>query len=259
MKEHYTYGDNDSAANRLALLAHAYEPSSARLLGSLVPARRKRAVDLGCGPGFTTDLVRRVVGAAHASGLDASERLVAEARTRWKDCAFAVHDVTTAPLPARDVDVFYARYLLTHVARPAAVLAACGAAAAPGCVLVLEEGCGLESDDAVFVEYYARVQAMHRHYGQDLYVGRRLPAIATEAGAGWNIVRYEQVSIVLEARVMARLHAINVRTWSRDPFALAAFDAAEVAAMTEALDMVAAGVRGAPAVRCTMAQLVAVR
>jgi trans-aconitate 2-methyltransferase len=257
MKEHYTYGDNDGAARRLALLANAYEPSSRRLLESLARVRRERAVDLGCGPGFTTELARQVLGAGETWGLDASERLVARARERWAACIFAVHDATTHPLPTGSVDVFYARYLLTHVASPASVLAACAAAAAPGCTLVLEEGCGLESDDALFTGYYGRVEAMHRHYGQDLYVGRRLPAIAAESGAGWRVERYERAPLVLDARVMAQLHALNVRTWGGDPYAVAAFDAGELASMTEALDAVADGWRSAPPVTCTMGQLVA--
>jgi trans-aconitate 2-methyltransferase len=259
MKDHYTYGDNDSAATRLALLARAYEPSSASLLEGLARGAHRRAVDLGCGPGFTTDLVRRALGLAQAWGLDASEKLVAEARRRWAPaCAFAAHDVTKAAYPVTGVDLFYARYLLTHLTSPVSVLIACAAAASPESTLVLEEGCGLASSDPLFVDYYARVQAMHRHYGQDLHVGLRLPEIVAEA-EGWSVVRYERTPIVLEARVMARLHAINVRTWSRDPFAASAFDPADIARMTEALDAVAAGARDAPPVTCTMGQLVARR
>jgi hypothetical protein len=144
------------------------------------------------------------------------------------------------------------------VASRASVLVACAAAAAPESTLVLEEGCGLASSDSLFVDYYARVQTMHRHYGQDLYVGLRLPEIVAEA-KGWRVACYERTPIVLEARVMARLHAINVRTWSLDPFAASAFDPADIARMTEALDAVAAGMRDAPPVTCTMGQLIARR
>jgi trans-aconitate 2-methyltransferase len=55
---------------------------------------------------------------------------------------------------------------------------------------------------------------------------------------------------------MARLHAINVRTWRHDPFAAATFDPAEIDAMTAALEAVATGKRSAPSVTCVMAQMV---
>jgi SAM-dependent methyltransferase len=257
MKDRYTYGDSDDAAARLALLASAYQPSSARLLESLRCAPGLSAVDLGCGPGFTTELVQRALAARQAWGLDSSERMVAQARARAPAlCAFAVHDVTASPMPAHGVGMFFARYLLTHVASPALVLKACAAAAAPGCVIALEENCALESNDALFSAYYARVQAMHVDYGQDLYVGLRLPSLVAESGAGWTLDRYERTTIVLDARVMARLHAINIRTWSHDPFAASTFDPAEIAEMTRAMDAVAAGARDAPPVTCTMGQAV---
>jgi trans-aconitate 2-methyltransferase len=138
-----------------------------------------RAVDLGCGPGFTTRLLHRTLGAGQTWGLDASERLVARARAQFGgELSFAVQDVTSAPFPVTDVEVFYARYLLTHLSSPRAVLEACAAAGRRGGVLVLEENCALQSADPLFEGYYARVAQMHAHYGQNMFVGERLPPAA---------------------------------------------------------------------------------
>jgi trans-aconitate 2-methyltransferase len=261
MKDRYTFGDNDRAADRLTLLARAFAPSSAHLLERVRPSRPPRVVDLGCGPGYTTALARRALGARETWGLDASERLVARARaefgagsTHGDNLEFGVHDVTKSPLPVSGVDVFYARYLLTHLAEPRTVLDACAGAASGDSQLVLEDNCSLESKDPLFAAYYERVRTMHAHYGQDMFVGERLPEIA--AGTPWAVVGFERTRIDLDGRVMAQLHALNVRTWRSDPFATSAFDAAEIDAMAGALDDVASGVRSAPQVTCTMGQAV---
>jgi trans-aconitate 2-methyltransferase len=266
MKDRYTFGDNDAAADRLALLARAYEPSSAALLDRALdralerarPSRPPRAVDLGSGPGYTTALLHRALRSRESRetwGLDASERLVARARAEFgPTLAFAVHDATEAPYPLAEVDVFYARYLFTHIASPASVFEAAASAAAPGATFVIEDNCALESPDPLFSDYYARVRAMHAHYGQNMFVGERLPELARTTP--WAIAHFARTRIDLDGRVMARLHSINVSTWRHDPFAVSAFDVAEIDAMARALEAVAAGERDAPDVTCTMGQMV---
>jgi SAM-dependent methyltransferase len=261
---HYTFGDTDAAADRLALLARAYEASSARVLSSIGFASPPRAVDLGCGPGYTTHLVHRAIGARETWGLDASERLVARARTLLgaggtasrpgAAITFAVHDVTASPLPVAGVDFFYARYLLTHLASPRAVFDACASAAAPDARFLVEDNCALLSEDTLFQAYYERVRAMHAHYGQDMFVGERLPEIVS--GSPWTLARFDRTPIPLDGRVMARLHSINVRTWRHDPFASGTFDPTEIDAMTTELEAVASGTRATTPVICIMAQAV---
>ena len=255
MEPHYTFGDTNAAADRLVLLARAFESSSARLLASLACPSPARAVDLGCGPGLTTRLLHRTLGAGKTWGLDASERLIARARAQFGDeLSFAVQDVTSTPLPVSDVDAFYARYLLTHLASPRDVLAACAAAGHPGSVLVLEENCALQSPDPLFEGYYGCVAQLQSHYGQNMFVGERLAELA--AGTPWRVASYERARFVLDGRIMARLHAMNVRSWRTDPFAIAAFNATELDAMTADLDDVAEGRRAGPEVTCLMGQIV---
>jgi hypothetical protein len=87
----------------------------------------------------------------------------------------------------------------------------------------------------------------------------RARALADARGGAWTaflVQRFERARIPLDARTMARLHAMNVRTWARDPFATATFDARELAAMVRELDAVADGRRAALAVTCVMGQAV---
>jgi trans-aconitate methyltransferase len=254
MSNRYTFGDNDAAADRLVLLARAFEPSSARFLERVPVQGAVRAVDLGSGPGYTTALLHGTLGVRETWGLDASERLVARGRATFTSLTFAVHDITAAPYPVADVDAFYARYLFTHIATPAAVFDAAAAAASPGAVFAVEDNCALDSPDPLFADYYARVRAMHAHYGQNMFVGERLPEIA--AKTRWTVERFERTRIDLDARVMARLHAINVSTWRHDPFAASAFEVADLDAMAAGLEAVARGERDAPQVTCVMGQMV---
>ena len=255
MTNRYTFGDNPRAAYRLTLLASVFEPSSTELLSKARGVEPSRALDLGCGPGHTTEMVCRALGGAETWGIDASASLVDRARARFTPpCTFVVHDMTAVPYPVPVVDVAYARYVLTHLQDPAAALAACATAVRPGGLLVLEENCALFSEDPLFAKYYEHVERLQRHYGQDPYPGHKLVQFAEKAS--WTVRSFEPKRLALDARAMAELHTLNIRTWSHDPFALSAFDEAAIAAMTEALDAIAWGEAEAPEVTCIMGQAV---
>src|SRR6476469_7552434 len=60
----YTYGDSDLAGDRLELVARLFAPASRAFLLAGASQRPRLALDLGCGPGATTDLVRASTAAA---------------------------------------------------------------------------------------------------------------------------------------------------------------------------------------------------
>jgi trans-aconitate 2-methyltransferase len=70
------------------------------------------ALDLGCGPGWSTRLVHEVSDALRTVGIDASDRYVAEARRRQPALEFVVADIAQA-LPIRGADLIVSRFLLT--------------------------------------------------------------------------------------------------------------------------------------------------
>jgi hypothetical protein len=78
-------------------------------------------------------------------------------------------------------------------------------------------------------------------------------------GQGWAILSSELVVIEQDARIMARLHAMNIRTWSQDAMARRSFDPGEIAAVQSGLDAIASGQQSARPVRNTLRQLVAVK
>jgi SAM-dependent methyltransferase len=253
----YTFGDGDLARERLKLLAEAYNPATEALLRRFAPRGPLHAVDLGCGPGDTTRLLHRVLAPARTTGLDRSARYVAEARANAPPgVRFELHDVTSAPSPVPRADVLLCRYLLTHLRSPERALAAWTRAANAGAVLVVQETELLESDTPALSRYYALVRELQRRCGQALDVGRRVDAAIRRTA--WSVRVSRVRSLSPDARTMARLHVMNLRTWRHDPVAAEAFDAAELSALEEELAAVSEGRVAAPPVRHALREIVAV-
>ncbi|HET6147502.1 MAG TPA: class I SAM-dependent methyltransferase [Polyangia bacterium] len=252
--DHYTFGDGGDAAERLALLAAVFEPSSARLLRLLGYLQPRQAVDLGCGPGWSTRLVHAVLAPARTLGLERSPQQVARARAMAPPgVEYQVRDVTEAAFPGeRRPDLLYSRFLLTHLRDPDEVVAAWGRAAADRAVLVLEETADMLSEHPAFARYYQLVAELQAAYGQCLRVGAAL------AGpfAGWTTELSLLSPLSLPATRMARLHALNIATWRNDPYARAAFDGDELDRLAASLAAIADHDEPAPPVRVVMRQLV---
>ena len=258
---HYTFGENDLAAERLRLLAEAFEPSSESLLRELSSRAYGVAIDLGCGPGHTTELVQRVLRPALAIGVDRSPALLAIAARRTgadgTNLRFEVHDLAQVPLGLPRADLMYCRYLLTHLSDPARVLRGWTESLAEGGVLVLEETAAMDSSDPVLSRYYAHVERLQEHYGQQMYIGAQLEALCE--ASGYRVQRAPERELELAPATMARLHAMNLDTWRHDPFAIRAFDADELAHLGRELAAIVAGTRPAAPVRHRLQQVIATK
>jgi SAM-dependent methyltransferase len=254
---HYTFGDSSIAAWRLALLAALFEPTSARLLRLLAYRQPRHAVDLGCGPGWSTRLLHALLAPARTLGLELSPEHVARAReTAPPGVEYRVHEVTSVPFPGAAPDFLYSRFLLTHLRAPDQVLAAWRAAAADGAVLVLEETAEISCPHPAFIRYYQLVDELQSSYGQRLRIGATL---AVPADSGWQSELDLRTPLALPAARMARLHALNIPSWRQDPYARASFDGAELDGLAAQLEAIASGIDAAPPVRQVMRQLVLTR
>jgi SAM-dependent methyltransferase len=171
-KDNYTFGDNPQAGARLRRLAELYEPETRQLLQASGVRAPHLAVDLGCGPGWSTRLLQEVLNPGRTVGLDASERYIAEARRlHSSDLQFEVHDVVTAPFPVPPPNVMFCRFLLTHLRSVERVLTTWASTAAPKALLIVHETESLETDHPGLRRYYDLVARLQQHYGQRLQVG----------------------------------------------------------------------------------------
>jgi trans-aconitate 2-methyltransferase len=84
------------------------------LLSAIPPRSASKVVDLGCGPGNSTEVLSARFPDAQASGIDSSEDMVAAARKRLPHIHFEVADVTSWQPDGR-VDVILANALFQWV------------------------------------------------------------------------------------------------------------------------------------------------
>jgi trans-aconitate 2-methyltransferase len=163
----YAFGDTDLARERLGLVAGTFELPTRALLRDLPPGGYRYVIDMGCGPGYTTALLREAIPHSFATGIDASPAMIAEARERVADAHFVVGDATAAlSLPAQ---LIYARLLLGHLPDPRAALVSWAAALRPGGLVVCEEPVRYRSDDPVLARYEDAVTAVVTARGATLW------------------------------------------------------------------------------------------
>lgn len=257
----YTFGDNKVASRRLSLLADLYKPETRDLLELFRDSGEARtpqlAVDLGCGPGWSTQLLAAVLNPHQTVGLDASERYITEARANHPALEFLRHDILQAPFPVNAPDLFLCRFLLTHLPSPQNALRTWATVAAPQATLLIHETEGLESAHPALQRYYELVGQMQQHYGQTLHVGANLDSCFAETG--WQLRESRRLILEKPARKMAQLHLPNLRTWGRNEFAAQAFDCRELDELDAALESIASGGTEAGVVCNTARQIVATR
>ena len=257
-KENYTFGDNDRASGRLRRLAELYEPETRELLRRGGARTPRLAVDLGCGPGWSTRLLQDVLKPERTVGLDTSERYLAEARhNQGSDLEFYLHDIVGAPFPVPAADAMLCRFLLTHVTSPGRVLGVWASAAEQGARLFVHETESLQSEHPALRRYYELVRQMQSHYGQMLYVGRVLEACF--AGSGWRLLESERRVLEKPARRMAELHLVNLRTWRDDEYARRVLDREALDSLDASLERIADGVEDGGTILNAARQIIAER
>ena len=262
----YAFGDSERAARRLALVAQVFERSSSAFLAD-AKRRGALAVDLGCGPGHTTELLARTTDSSRCVGLDASPAYVEAASRKFRaasrrrakairhappHCEFVCHDVLAAPYPTGPADTIYARFLVTHLADPEAAIAVFASQLAPRGRLLLEEVERIESDGEAFRRYLALVAAVLESQGQSLYVGPRVAEIAARhPGTRRSAVRV----LAVDPRDAAGMFSLNWETLREHAAVTARTTASERDGLAEALAALRDGASPAPPITWGLRQV----
>jgi trans-aconitate 2-methyltransferase len=107
------------------------------LIAQIPLARPARVIDLGCGPGNSTELLVARCPDAEVIGLDSSPDMLAQARKRLPKCEFVAADLTTWTAPER-TDLLFANAVFQWVPDHPAVLYRLLAGLPPGGVLAVQ-------------------------------------------------------------------------------------------------------------------------
>jgi trans-aconitate 2-methyltransferase len=251
----YTFGDSDLAARRLALVAAAFAKSTRQFLLTRARAAPGFAVDLGCGPGFTTELIRATVGPKRILGVDVSPAFVAAAAKRIADdrtrllCA----DALDLPPEVADADLIFARMLLTHLRDPLGAIDVWRGRLSERGVLLVEEVDSIATEDPTLAGYLDLQREMLAANGNTLEVGPKLDEGLREHPAlRANVI----TTLLVPAPVAARTFAMNLETWRDRPEVTASHEPEELNALAASLERIAQGEVEAPPPTWRLRQLV---
>jgi SAM-dependent methyltransferase len=190
----YIHGTDPAEQERLSRLNDLLNAQS---LARLRVEPGARVLDIGCGMGQLTRAMARAAGPrGRVVGIERSREQIEEGRRQ----AIAAKEANTVEVREGDAgdpplhdgewgtfDIAHARFVLEHVADPGRVVRAMVKAVRPGGRIVLED------DDHELLRFHPAIpefetawRAYMRAYeavGNDPVIGRKLPALLSEAGA----------------------------------------------------------------------------
>ena len=184
--EHYAIRGGVAGRERLRILGRVMASSTRSLFERLGVGDGLTCLDAGCGGGdVTLELARRVGPRGRAIGVDIDGTTLRLAREEAEEqgirnVEFRVLDIQ-AQGAGSGFDVVYARFLLTHLADPAAVVAAFFNHLSPGGLVIVEDidfsGCFTFPDSSAFRRYHELYCTVVRRRGGDPNIGPRLPSL----------------------------------------------------------------------------------
>lgn len=127
---------------------------SSDLLARIPPLAAVRVVDLGCGPGNSTQVLAERFPEAQVLGIDTSPDMIAAARKRLPHVTFALGDVARLALP-EPADVLFANAVLQWVPDHEALLPHLMGQLAPGGYLAIQMPDNLDQPSHVAMRHVA--------------------------------------------------------------------------------------------------------
>ena len=212
----YTYGTSESAECRLEEIAKFFNPLASEFIRQYSKVPISSAIDLGCGPGFTTDMLYDVTHCPTVYGFDTSAHFIKRASARFKQCTFIEHDVTQVPFPVQ-ADFMYVRFLLSHLKDVVELVNLWITQLLSNGKLIIEELEGVDTEVTVFKEYLSINCSLIESQGASLYVGNVLGNGTYNAGVLYN----ECITIpVANCQAATWFYPNTITLWEKEPFVL---------------------------------------
>jgi len=188
---------------RLRVLARIQAVPTTRLLARVGIERGARCLDAGCGGGdVSLDLARIAGPDGEVVGIDRDEVKLELAREEARaagldNVSYRVADVTRLEAEG-EFDVVYSRFLLAHLADPAAAMERLVAAARPGGLVVMEDidfrGAFCHPENRAYHRFFELFPAAVRAHGGNPAFGPELPGVMARAGVRDVDVRVMQAA-----------------------------------------------------------------
>ncbi len=212
----YAFGDDDTSSRSTCGGQSRFRSSYRSLLEAVnLPPIVDLAVDIGCGPGYTTGLLRTAVNPRSLAGIDISPSFIARARANpCGSTAWFIRDVTNVPFPTGPADLLQARWVLAHLQDPQTVLASWLTQLRPGGTLLIQEDDSISSDTPLLSTYQRISDSLVAHRGGDLYAGRLLGQTAIPPQYELTLNRIYDHDV--PAPTAAGIYGMNLAVWRTD-------------------------------------------
>jgi len=144
-KDAYVLGTGDDELGRLGFQHRVWGEQAFSIWERAGFAPGHTVLDVGCGPGFgTLDLARIVTSTGRIIAVDASQRYLDYLNSQIKGQSLGhietrLGDVTALDLPPDSIDGAYARWVLCFVSNPGAAITAVAKALRPGGVFAVQD------------------------------------------------------------------------------------------------------------------------
>ncbi len=186
-----TLNDAGFQAERLRQQAQAVRAIEAGILRSAGIQAGHDVLELGCGPGYVTDLLAELAPEGSLYAVEPSPTLLAQVEDNVRNKpARGLYPIQAygdrLPIPDHSVDFSYTRFVLQHVPQPQAIVSEV--------YRVMRSGgrfCAVDSDDGLVVcfpedtrvnQVLSAAQSAQADKGGDRFIGRKLQNMMTEAG-----------------------------------------------------------------------------
>ena len=227
------------------MLHEVYAPSSSALLADAVTRPPALAYDLGCGPGYTTDMIAHVTRARRTIGLDSSASFVAAARARHEETPtaghleftaqpeFTAHDVLALPFPAGPADLIYCRLLLAHLADPADAVVRWASQLTDDGLVVVDEIEWIETSHPLLRAHLRLADLMVAASGARMCAGPLLATLSEDRALQTRFTRITEVPV--PTAIAAQLFAMNLAATGDRAVVLGLCSASELAGLRSGL------------------------
>jgi ubiquinone/menaquinone biosynthesis C-methylase UbiE len=193
IEQEYVLGTDDDELARLGFQHQLWLAQAARGWERAGFAPGDTLLDVGCGPGYVTlDLARLVGSLGHVIAVDMSQRFLQYLRAQIEsrgiqNITTRLGDVGQLDVADESVDGAYARWVLCFVEQPEAVVAAVARALKPGSAFVVQDYFNYEAavvapKDEIFDHVFRVVGKSFRIRKGNPEVGSYVPAMMESCG-----------------------------------------------------------------------------